>query len=508
MKHISFILALSVILALVLTFNSLFSQNQFQKQSKIFADPNSELFEQYRNTSSFVSYDSTALDSFIIAKMYQYHYPGLHACIVKNDSIIWKKNYGFANIQQNKLVTDSTLFYIASVSKLFTATAIMQLWEQGLFGLDDDVNDYLPFQVRNPNHPDMPITFRMLLTHTSSIHWDRNLITWGGDSPIELGYYVENYLTPGGVYYSSSNWNTWVPGTQYEYGSLSHALLGYLVEKISNMSFEQYCQDSIFVPLGMNETSWFLANLDIQKIATPYEYVGGNYNPNPHWGVAEYPGTQIRTSINQLARFIIAYIQKGQIDGIRILKSSTVDSMTTVHNPVIHHSIGLTWFMSQRYVPGVGDRIIPSHLGGWIAGANSIVGYILGTGENLGAAVSTNVRNDDGMEEIILELLSYGIVTEVEKNITHLSKNFLLSQNYPNPFNPRTTIEFDLLKTSKITLKVFNILGEEVTTLVSERLSAGSYTYDWDASNLASGVYLYRLQADKYVETKKMILLK
>jgi predicted GH43/DUF377 family glycosyl hydrolase len=86
--------------------------------------------------------------------------------------------------------------------------------------------------------------------------------------------------------------------------------------------------------------------------------------------------------------------------------------------------------------------------------------------------------------------------------------NYVLKQNYPNPFNPTTTIEFDLPKTVQVSLKVFNILGEEVITLVSDRLSAGSYSYDWDASNLASGVYLYRLQAGDYVETRKMVLMK
>jgi hypothetical protein len=80
--------------------------------------------------------------------------------------------------------------------------------------------------------------------------------------------------------------------------------------------------------------------------------------------------------------------------------------------------------------------------------------------------------------------------------------------NYPNPFNPSTTIEFDLPKTSQVTLKVFNILGEEVARLVSEKLPAGSYSYEWDASNLASGIYLYRLQAGDYVETRKMVLMR
>jgi hypothetical protein len=85
---------------------------------------------------------------------------------------------------------------------------------------------------------------------------------------------------------------------------------------------------------------------------------------------------------------------------------------------------------------------------------------------------------------------------------------FILDQNYPNPFNPSTTIEFDLSKTSEVTLKVFTILGEEVATLLSASLFSGSHSVEWDASNLASGVYLYRLQAGDYVETKKMVVMK
>jgi hypothetical protein len=85
---------------------------------------------------------------------------------------------------------------------------------------------------------------------------------------------------------------------------------------------------------------------------------------------------------------------------------------------------------------------------------------------------------------------------------------FRLYDNYPNPFNLSTSIEFDLLKTSEVTLKILNILGEEVKTLVSDRLTAGNYTYHWDAGSLASGVYLYRLQAGDYIETRKIVLMK
>jgi hypothetical protein len=105
----------------------------------------------------------------------------------------------------------------------------------------------------------------------------------------------------------------------------------------------------------------------------------------------------------------------------------------------------------------------------------------------------------------------YGTSTGVDENITtglHIPVRYELFQNYPNPFNPSTTIEFDLPKTSEVSLKIFNILGEDVATLVSDRLSTGSYSYKWKARNIASGVYLYRLEAGEYIETRKMILMR
>jgi hypothetical protein len=85
---------------------------------------------------------------------------------------------------------------------------------------------------------------------------------------------------------------------------------------------------------------------------------------------------------------------------------------------------------------------------------------------------------------------------------------YILSQNYPNPFNPGTTITFSIPKTEFVSLKVYNSLGQEVETLVSDRLTAGSYQYTWEAGTLASGIYYYKLQAGTYVETKKLILLR
>jgi hypothetical protein len=90
----------------------------------------------------------------------------------------------------------------------------------------------------------------------------------------------------------------------------------------------------------------------------------------------------------------------------------------------------------------------------------------------------------------------------------NLPNTFALNQNYPNPFNPTTEISFDLPKSSHVELTVYNVLGQEVTTLINRDMEAGSHSIEWDASNVSSGVYFYRINADSFNQTKKMMLLK
>ena len=95
-----------------------------------------------------------------------------------------------------------------------------------------------------------------------------------------------------------------------------------------------------------------------------------------------------------------------------------------------------------------------------------------------------------------------------ETGTSQIPNHFALEQNYPNPFNPSTTIEFSLARSGYVSLQVFNILGEEVAMLVNEELNVGTYTTQWDASGVTSGVYFYQLRAGTFVDTKKLLLLK
>ncbi|HEY6625930.1 MAG TPA: T9SS type A sorting domain-containing protein, partial [Ignavibacteriaceae bacterium] len=89
-----------------------------------------------------------------------------------------------------------------------------------------------------------------------------------------------------------------------------------------------------------------------------------------------------------------------------------------------------------------------------------------------------------------------------------LPTTYNLEQNYPNPFNPSTTIKFSIPEATNVTLNVYNTLGEKVAELVNTNLEAGRYNYQWDASNIASGIYIYELKTNKFISSKKMILMK
>jgi CubicO group peptidase (beta-lactamase class C family) len=109
------------------------------------------------------------IDAWIERTREAYHVPGVAVAIVRHGELLRARGYGWADLERRVPMTADTLLNVGSVSKTVTAIAVMQLWERGALRLDDDVNDYLPFAVRNPRHPDVPITARQLLAHRSSI---------------------------------------------------------------------------------------------------------------------------------------------------------------------------------------------------------------------------------------------------------------------------------------------------------------------------------------------------
>ncbi len=295
-------------------------------------------------------------DSYIRTLMRIGHKPSIAACIIYDDDVVWSNAYGYYDIENKKQATTQTLYLQASVSKTVTATALMQLYEQGLFDLDDDVNDYLPFDLRNPNYPDKPITIKMILSHRSSLA-DDNLfwlcLSYIPGDPDVQGFpypWLEEYLTPDGNAYTSSIWSLDKPGEEYYYANIGFSIIAYLVELLSNQDFDEYCKEHIFQPLQMNTTGFRLRDHDIDTIAIPYEFKNGEYFRHPHYGIhVLYPAITLRTSIEEFSHFIVAHMNGGVWNGVRILDESTVELMHTAQfSPRDKYNYGLGWQITNK----------------------------------------------------------------------------------------------------------------------------------------------------------------
>lgn len=305
------------------------------------------------------------LDAFVRGQMREGRLPGLAAAIVKDGELAWARGYGLANIAHERRASVDVEFMLASVSKTVTGVAVMQAVQEGLLDLDAGVNEVLPFAVRNPEFPDEAITTRMLLTHTSSLrdNWEvLNTIYVKGDSAVSLGGFLGEYLVPGGRHYDAGkNFLSASPGSTYRYCNEGVALAGYLVEAVTGSGFDAWCDERIFSPLGMDQTSWFLHGLDRTGVAMPYRYVCSRdrYRRYGQYGYPDYPDGQLRTSARELGRFLLAFVGGGELDGVRILEESTVQEMLREQVPDVVAGQGLVWYAIHRD----GERLI-GHNGG------------------------------------------------------------------------------------------------------------------------------------------------
>ena len=294
------------------------------------------------------SYKDLVFDRIITLLMKQGHMPSLSACIIKNNRIVWANGYGLYDIEHDKLASENTIYAVASISKTVTATALMQLYEQGLFDLDEDINDYLNFSIRNPNFPDEPITFKMLLSHRSSLAEDPWHLhkEYPGDCPIPFYPFLKEYLVPGGSEYSLEVWADCRPGEEFHYTSMGFAIIGYLLEQISSQPFDHYCKNHIFIPLGMLNTSFRFADIEMDNLAVPYLYCFWRYEPYMHTSDVDYPSGCLLTTVMDLSQFLLAHMNGGEYNGVRILKEETVEQMHTQHYP--DGGYGLGWRIWEK----------------------------------------------------------------------------------------------------------------------------------------------------------------
>ena len=276
------------------------------------------------------------------------HMPSFSACIVKGDRIVWQDAWGWSDVYASREPSEETLYMIGSVSKVFTATAVLQLHEAGHFELDDDVNAFLPFGLRNPAFPETPITFRMLLSHGASLAQENNhFFSTFYFQPYDTNE-LADVVAPSGSNYRPTYWMDYEPGDRMEYANIGYELLAYLVERVSGQPFEEYVAERIFAPLGMGHTVYRVFGIEPDRLAMPYMQCFGVYIPMGHYEIGSLGAGGIRTTLSDLSRFLIALMNGGVFGDARILSEETVEMMQSAHwsEPSAQgFSYGLGWML-------------------------------------------------------------------------------------------------------------------------------------------------------------------
>jgi CubicO group peptidase (beta-lactamase class C family) len=254
-------------------------------------DP-TDAVSSYSEASTLRTDDVRAfMDEKIPEQLEDLKVPGAAVSVVADGRQIFAKGYGLAE-NERPIIAERTTLQINSVSKLFTATAVMQLVEEGKLDLDTDVNEYLTeFEIRD-TYPGNPVTLRHLLTHTAGFE---DPLIEGGSGGDSLG--VGEYLA------DSQPERVRPPGQVHSYSDYGYDLAGYLVQVRSGVPFERYVEQRIFAPLGMTNTIF----------ATEQS------SDNPSIGVI--------STVSDMSRFMLAHLGNGALGGERILKESTAKLM-------------------------------------------------------------------------------------------------------------------------------------------------------------------------------------
>lgn len=320
--------------------------------------PSAELAAPPATSPSPHALDSADLQAFFDGifplQMERSDIGGASVLVMQDGKVLLQKGYGYADVKTKKAVDPATtIFRLASISKLFTWVSVMQLHEQGKLDLDTDVNQYLDFKIKPAFGK--PVTLRNLMTHTGGFEEEtRDVILTDPKQAISLrDFLIQNQPT-----------RMFAPGTVPAYSNYGVGLAGYIVQRVSGEPFEQYVQEHIFTPLGMMHSTFYqpppkaLATLPSEgyRDDTTKDPIGFEiFNPAPAGGIS--------STATDMSRFGQALLNGGTLDGKQFLKPATIKEMWTPQfrasnqMPPIDMGFYETWRSGVHWIGHEGDLI-------------------------------------------------------------------------------------------------------------------------------------------------------
>jgi len=333
-------------------------------------------------------FDPSRLEAFAFEKMSKTGIPGLSIAVVNRDGIIYARGIGFRDVESGLRATPRTSYCVGSVTKSFTALAVMQLAERGALSLDDPVEEYAPLKVRPFGEQ---IRVRHLLTHSSGIPalayaeaLIRNVVgdekTW---VPLASPEDVLTFMSKAG------DWVECKPGERFFYLNEGYVLLGHIIEKASGMKYEDYVKENILKPLKMERSYFSKEEFDADEDrATPYliDREGVRRASTYPFGISADGG--LISNVMDLARYVRTFLNRGELDGARLISKEGIEEMEKPRIKLPYELFG-----NEAY--GYGWSITPDFLGRKLVGhsgsvlvSTAYVGYL--PEEGIGIAVLAN----------------------------------------------------------------------------------------------------------------------
>src|SRR5438552_6505854 len=323
---------------------------------------------------------STELEPKVKEEIQQGRVPGFAIGVVRNGKLIFAKGFGVAKLGVNTPITSKSLFHMASVTKTFVATTVMQLVEKGKIDLDAPLIRYLPYFRLNDERYHA-ITIRQMLSHTSGTP---DTVNYNWDKPEYDAGALERFVRS-----IADQKLVFAPGEKFAYSNTAYEILGDVIAKVSGESFEDYVQHNILTPLGMKDSTLLVREANPQLLTSPHvmennKVVVSKIFP---YNRAHAPSSTLYSSIEDMSRWAIANLNHGELDGQRILKRETIDSMWRPVVDAFNLKEGISWFTTEKQ----GHRLV-LHSGGDV-GFESLV--MLAPDDALAVVAMSNFAAND-----------------------------------------------------------------------------------------------------------------
>lgn len=267
---------------------------------------------------------------------------GFSVAIVNQEKTLYQHGFGFSNTETNEKYSDSTIQNIASISKTFIGISLLKAQELGRLHLDDPINMYLPFAVKNPYFPEEKITIRQLATHTSSIidndfYDEKSYVlkenqNYSKEKLAQLGLpfnlqfdkvsmeeFLRNILSTNGKWTPKNSYSKYKPGEKFNYSNVAATLAALIVEIVMEEPYTVFTTNQILKPLGMNASGWSFNNINLKNHSKLYM---NSETEIPFYSLVTYPDGGLLTSVNDLGKYLNELIKGYSGEGTLLSKDS------------------------------------------------------------------------------------------------------------------------------------------------------------------------------------------